>query len=297
MAVPVRAAPACRARCPSISSAIADSASPISKRALSSLANQLELVPGRRDHLRRRRVDDGQLGRERVGRRAVGLELGDRIGAVAQRLADAHVADRASASILTGRVRRPWPTLTTLSISTSSLYADGLSSIGAEHLVAVVGVGLQQERPTPTGPRRGRRSACRPACPGTRRPGASHCAPSGAAWPSVASRRSPRTSWRPLRHAAGEQVFGSALSRRHLGGGGGRRRRQQRQHGQDDGQMPVNFERGLQPGMDFGTLPAIPGVAGGRRNRVRSRGSGRARFVRSSGPMHLPPPSRSSSRR
>ena len=30
--------------------------------------------------------------------------------------------------ICTGRVRRPWPTLTTLSTSTSSLYADGVSS-------------------------------------------------------------------------------------------------------------------------------------------------------------------------
>ena len=105
----------------------------------------LELVPGRLDHLRRRRVDDRQLGRERIGRRAIDLELGDRVRVVAQRLADPDVADgrRFDAH---GSHAQPVAEVDDALDLGEQLERGRRVLRRAEHLVAVVGVGLQEER-------------------------------------------------------------------------------------------------------------------------------------------------------
>ena len=121
----------------------------------------------------------GSLGGNGVGRRAVDLELGDRIGVVAQRLADARRSGPPSDRSAPVRVRRPWPTLTTLVdlgeqlVRRRRVLASRRTPCSCRWRRPAAGT------PTPNARRRGRRSASRRACPGTPRPGASHCAPFG----------------------------------------------------------------------------------------------------------------------
>ena len=199
----------------------------------------LELVPGRLDDLRRGRVDDGHLGRERVRRRAIDLELGDRIGAVAQRLADAHEADRRRLDPDRARAQAVADVDDALDLG-EQLVRRRRVLARAEHLVAVVGVGLQHERrhgahdAEVVGERAGGRIQ---EHPGPRRiplrPFGRCLAVGHQA--KVAAGVLPRA-----RHSVGDQVVGSALRRRHLRGG--RAGRQKKHHGQDDGhQRPRQF--------------------------------------------------------
>ena len=105
-----------------------------------------ELPEPRLDDDRRRRVGDVQLGRERRRRAAVGLKLGDRVGPVADRLADLEEAHRR-------RVDGGGPRAEAVPLRgddvvdlDQKLERLRLVHVGAEDLVGVVGVGLEQER-------------------------------------------------------------------------------------------------------------------------------------------------------